>query len=94
VELTIAILCLFMKNGLFSLYAVAWISSMILTYRLGVWVVGWHQPCHCLGNFTDVLHITNSQADFFMKCILYYLFGGSVILIYHAKKISITNKYA
>ena len=66
-ELFIAFFCLFTKLRNFSLLAVAWVSSNFLVYRLGLWFIDWHQPCGCLGNLTDLLHISPRLADNTMK---------------------------
>jgi len=54
-ELFIAFFCLFTDKQKLSLLAVAWLSTNFLVYRLGLWSIGWHQPCGCLGNLTSLL---------------------------------------
>lgn len=76
-ELFIAFFCLFTDKAQFSLLAVAWLSTNFLVYRLGLWFIGWHKPCGCLGNLTDVLHISPTTADNIMKVVLAYLLVGS-----------------
>ena len=76
-ELFIAFLCLFTDKRQFSVLAVAWLSTNFLVYRLGLWFIGWHKPCGCLGNLTDVLHISPAAADSIMKVVLAYLLVGS-----------------
>ena len=56
-ELLIAFFCLFTERWRFSLLAVACISTDFLLYRLGLWFIGWHRPCGCMGSLTDMLHI-------------------------------------
>lgn len=77
VELFIAFFCLFTDKRRFSLVAVAWISTNFLAYRLSLWLMGWHRPCHCLGNLTAMLHISHRLADNIMKVVLAYLLIGS-----------------
>lgn len=77
VELFIAFLCLFTNRQQLSLVAVAWISSNFLAYRVGLWLIGWHRPCKCMGSLTDMLHISPSIADSVMKAVLGCLLLGS-----------------
>jgi len=76
-ELLVAFFCLFTDKAQFSLLAVAWLSTNFLVYRLGLWFIGWHKPCGCLGNLTDMLHISPTTADNIMKAVLAYLLVGS-----------------
>ncbi len=76
-ELSIAFFCLFTDKRRLSLLAVAWISTNFLVYRIGLWFIGWHRPCGCMGNLTDFLHILPRTADNIMKGVLAYLLIGS-----------------
>jgi hypothetical protein len=76
-ELFIAFFCVFTDKRRLSLLAVAWISTNFLVYRLGLWFIGWHRPCGCMGNLTDLLHISPHAADTIMKGVLAYLLVGS-----------------
>ena len=76
-ELLIAFFCLFTDKRQFSLLAVAWISGNFLVYRLGLWFIGWHWPCGCMGSLSDVLHISPAAGDTIMKLVLAYLLAGS-----------------
>lgn len=77
VELFIAFLCLFTDRRQLSLLAIAWLSTSFVVYRVGLWWVGWHRPCGCLGNLTDLVHISPNAADNLMKVVLAFLFAGS-----------------
>jgi hypothetical protein len=81
VELLIAFFCLFTDKRRLSLLAVAWISTNFLVYRLGLWFIGWHRPCGCMGSLTDLLHISPRLADNIMKGVLAYLLIGSYALL-------------
>ncbi len=73
-ELAIAALCLWKRFPLRSrLLLVAWVSTMFVTYRIGLWAMDWHHPCGCLGSLAGVLHITDQQVDTIMKLLLAYL---------------------
>lgn len=82
VELLIAFFCLFTDKRRLSLLAVAWISTNFLVYRLGMWFIGWHRPCGCMGSLTDLLHISPRLADNIMKGVLAYLLIGSYALLF------------
>ncbi len=81
-ELLIAFFCLFTDKRRFSLLAIAWLSTNFLVYRLGLWFVGWHRPCGCMGNLTDLLQISPRVADNIMKGVLAYLLVGSYVLLF------------
>jgi hypothetical protein len=77
VELLIAFFCFFTDRRRLSILGVAWISTNFLVYRLGLWFIGWHRPCGCMGNLTDILHLSPHAADNIMKGVLAYLLVGS-----------------
>ena len=81
VELVIASLCLFAKSQTLKLGLIAWLATNFVVYRLGLWWIGWHKPCSCLGNLTDALHLKPEVADNIMKVILAYLLLGSYGLL-------------
>lgn len=76
-EVMAASLCFFCKNAFLAAAVVAWLSTSILVYRVGVVWVGYHTPCRCLGTLTDALHIAPQMADILMRIILVYLLIGS-----------------
>jgi hypothetical protein len=83
-ELVIAGICLFSKAQKLSLALIAWLATNFVVYRLGLWWMGWHKPCGCLGNLTDALHISPATADHIMKGVLAYLLIGSYWLLWTA----------
>jgi len=80
-ELFIAFFCLFTDKRQFSLLAVVWLATNFVIYRVGLWWIGWHRPCGCLGNLTDLLGIAPHTADTIMKGVLAYLLIGSYGLL-------------
>ena len=82
VELAIACLCLFTNKHKLNTLLIAWISTSLVMYRAGLWAMNWQRPCHCLGNLTDVLHISPETADTAMKIILAYLLIGSYATLF------------
>jgi len=77
VELGIAAICLLAEEIIVPVSLVAWLASNFLIYRISLFWIGYHGPCHCLGYFTDMLHISPQIADTAMKIILCYLLIGS-----------------
>jgi hypothetical protein len=82
VELLIAFFCLFTDRHRLSLRAVGWISTNFLVYRLGLWLIGWHHPCACMGKLAGVLHLSDQAADNIMKGVLTFLLVGSYLLLF------------
>jgi hypothetical protein len=81
-ELLITFFCLFTDKRRLSLLAVTWISTNFLVYRLGLWFIGWHHPCACMGSLAGVLHLSDQTADNIMKGVLAYLLVGSYLLLF------------
>lgn len=81
-ELLITFFCLFTDKQRLSLLAVAWISTNFLVYRLGLWFIGWHHPCACMGSLAGVLHLSDQAADNIMKGVLAYLLVGSYAILF------------
>jgi hypothetical protein len=80
-ELVIAWVCLLGHRPLVATGLVALLSTDLLVYRWGLWWLGWHKPCNCLGNLTDTLHLSPQVADNIMKLVLAYLLFGSYGLL-------------
>ena len=76
-ELLIAFFCLFSNKRRFNVLLVAWLSTNFLVYRLGLWLIGWHHPCGCMGSLAGTLHLSDQAADNIMKGVLAYLLIGS-----------------
>lgn len=79
IELIVALICIFGKQLVLKLRLIAWLATMILMYRVGLWWIDWRRPCICLGNLTDALHISPQAAETIMKIIVGYLLVGSYI---------------
>lgn len=76
-ELAVVGACLFTKGIKRKVLLIAWLSSVFLVYRTGLWFIDWHRPCHCLGDLTEMLHIAPVVADDLMKGVLLFLLLGS-----------------
>lgn len=81
-ELMIGGICLFSKSRMLALMLVAWLATNLSIYRMGLWYIGWHRPCACLGNLTDAIHVSPQTADTTMKIILAYLLIGSYSFLF------------
>jgi hypothetical protein len=82
IELLISFFCLFTPRYRLCLDAVAWLATNCLVYRLGLWLIGWHRPCNCMGSLTEVLRISPVTADWVMRVLLAYLLCGSYLFLY------------
>lgn len=81
VELCIGLMCLFVcrtwpKKGLFF---IAWLSSSLACYRIGLWLMNWRQPCNCMGYLKRPLHLSPEAADNTMRILLIYMLVGSYV---------------
>jgi hypothetical protein len=63
IELVAAVFCMFGNTVKLKIFIIAWLATIIVVYRIGLGALGWHKPCNCLGNFTDVMHISPHAAD-------------------------------
>jgi hypothetical protein len=84
-EIVIGMASLFLINQGATLLAMAWLTSAFLVYRWGLWFSGWHSPCHCLGNLTDLLHLSPQIADTITIILLCYLLLGSYGSLYRLR---------
>ena len=82
VEIAVALFCLLSNKSVLGTKLIAWLATVFIGYRVGLWLVHWKSPCACLGTLTDAVHIPPEVADIVMKAILGYLaFGSYFILI-------------
>lgn len=81
-EFMVAICLLFGKRVDLQVCLLAWLSTNILIYRIGLVWVGYHKPCSCLGTLTDTLHISPKAADSIMKFVLAYFLIGSYATLF------------
>lgn len=81
VETGVGLACVFNKHYAFSAGLVAWLSTSFVAYRVCLYNLHYPQPCHCLGNLTDAIHVSPRIADAAMKIILAYLLVGSYAML-------------
>jgi hypothetical protein len=82
VELAAALFCFFGKGVKLKAGLVAWLATTFVAYRLDLSWIGYREPCACLGNLTDALHITPQIADTTAKIVLAYLLIGSYATLF------------
>jgi uncharacterized membrane protein len=83
VELAAARICFSSLDLRIRVGTVVWLTTNLVLYRLGLLLVHYHRPCHCLGNFTDILHLSPAVADTWLKAVLAFLTIGSYSLAFH-----------
>ncbi len=81
IEMTIGVICFAGRGMGLKVGLLCCLATSFLVYRIGLGWIGYHGPCHCLGNLTDQLHISAELADNVMKGILGYLLIGSYACI-------------
>ncbi len=83
VECLLALMSIFIHK-IYMTGAVTAFSAFLLFYRLGLWWIGWRRPCHCLGELTDILHLSGHVADLALRLILAFLLaGGCFCLVFN-----------
>ena len=77
VEGVVALICLSGKSISLQISLIAWLSTAFLLYHIGVFWIGYHKPCPCLGNIPDALHTSPRIADVGIIGVVTYMFVGS-----------------
>src|SRR5579871_2344258 len=72
-ELLVGIYCLFGSRLWLQAGFIAWLATMFVAYRVGLWWLHVPAPCPCLGSITAALHLSTKLADTTMKWVLAYL---------------------
>jgi hypothetical protein len=67
------------------LVAITWLATLIFLYRVGLWAIGWHGSCPCLGGLTDALHVSPQAANAAMKFVLLYLLLGGYAALFGSR---------
>jgi len=77
VEMAVAWLCLFTNKRTLSLGLVAWLTTTLVAYRIGLWTMAWPHPAPLLGNLMGSLNISPLVADGLVAAISVCLLIGS-----------------
>lgn len=81
-EIAIAGICLSRRAALgLKLGLIAWMATNFLAYRVGLWSIGWHHPCACMGTLAGAIQLSDLAADRIMRAVLVYMLTGSYLLI-------------
>lgn len=87
-ELAVVFVALFHPSQVVQLYAINWLSIVMLSYRLGLHLTaGSYTPCSCLGDAYLWLRISPDQLDLLMLLLLAYMAiaSGTLLLALLAK---------
>jgi hypothetical protein len=80
-ELAVVGLILWERDRLRQVALVAWIGTVFLVYRAGLWWVGHEGACPCLGNVTRSIGLSPTMEDLGVKVLLGYLVLGSYCVV-------------
>jgi hypothetical protein len=80
-ELWVAYMIYRSPGALLSLSLVAWLSTLFLLYRVGLWGTGFQGTCGCLGNLAEMLGVKPATLDLVVKTMLAYLLVGSYFFL-------------
>lgn len=86
IELAVGIACLVGRPNFVTIGLIAWLASSLSVYRLGLVLIGYHRPCHCLGTLGDAVSPSSQAADLAMKALLAYLLLGSYWGLYWLRR--------
>ena len=80
-EVIVAAYILTAQHAIHKLRTIAWLSFLFITYHIGLYLIGFHGMCSCLGNPTAWLSLSDSTINMIVKCLLAYLSIGSLLLL-------------
>ena len=78
-EVVVGIAVFWHRRTPVAFFALAWFSSVLLSYRLVRALFGVTFPCACLGIFTAYLPLTAQGASVLMTFIAIYMLTGSLL---------------
>ena len=73
--------CLFAPWLKLNCLLVGWLGGNFLLYRIGLYHIGWHGICPCMGTLTSVIHISPALGNLAMKIMAAVLLLGSVAVL-------------
>jgi hypothetical protein len=78
-EVVVAVFLLGQRQPFVRLAAIAWMSTLFVLYRVGLWAIGFHGPCRCLGGAADWLGIGPEYVNTLSLVTLAYFTAGSYV---------------
>ncbi|MGI8967245.1 MAG: MauE/DoxX family redox-associated membrane protein, partial [Limisphaerales bacterium] len=84
-ELVVAAFLFFHTNTSLRIKTIAWLATIFLVYRIGVWLTGYRGPCNCLGGALDWLIKDRIVIENISKVLLGF-FLCSYLLIFIRRK--------
>jgi len=78
IEFLVPLACIFGKSTKVQAGLVAWLATTFIAYRLDLRLMGFHEPCKCLGDLTGALHISAGTADTLMKIRFFRDYLGEI----------------
>lgn len=82
IETVVAFVCLLKIAEWLQAAMTALLAANFVLYRLGLWWVGYQEPCICMGRLSDGLHLSPFAADLILKSIVIYLLVGSCMKLF------------
>jgi hypothetical protein len=80
-EVAVAIYIFTRQNSNRQLELITWLSFFFIIYHVGLYLIGFHGMCSCLGNANAWLKLSDSSIDIAVKCLLMYFFSGSLLML-------------
>lgn len=81
-EVALGAYCLFGSDGRRKGILLTWLGLAFLSYRIGLWWIGYKKPCTCLGNVADKIGLSDLAADNIMKAVLSFLILAGLIALF------------
>jgi hypothetical protein len=82
-QLLVAMLCLFTNQIQLCLWLAAWQAGNFLTYRIGLWSMGWHRSC---GFLLGQLGFSLQVSDFVLSSSSLILLAGSATMLWFQRR--------
>lgn len=80
-EFVVCAVCVGRSSSLLSVKLIAWMATNFLMYHVTLFLMGWQQPCACLGYLTSAFHIAPRVGDFLVRMLVAYLLIGSYLVL-------------
>ena len=79
VEACVAVACVVWRNVVGRLGVIAWMTSNIVVYRIGLWWMEYKGHCRCLGTYTDNIGVSEQHAEAALVSAVWYCGIGVVL---------------